>query len=181
MAPLIKKGESKASRTTRLNGHFLLNSAVLSIISTEFWAYHISQKRNLDFGLCLFFVLTLYYFQLPLLDHIATVASTVIECSPPQQHPHPRSLQTTSSMTHGFDSLPSPPHTPYASSPNKLHTPSTSSSGPCTSEESLVIPPMNEFIRTLVINSNVQASTLLPTLVYLERLKHKLPVAAKGE
>ncbi|KAG0095537.1 hypothetical protein BGZ93_005777, partial [Podila epicladia] len=119
-----------------------------------------------------------------MIDHIATFASTVIECSPPpqqqQQHPHPRSLQTSSSMAHGFDSLPSPPHTPYASSPNKLHTSSTSSSSEsCTGESSLIVPPMNEFIRTLVINSNVQASTLLPTLVYLERLKHKLPVAAK--
>ncbi|KAF9012808.1 hypothetical protein BGZ52_007073, partial [Haplosporangium bisporale] len=86
-------------------------------------------------------------------------------------------------MSLGYDSLPSPPHTPYASSPNKLHTTATSttasSSGSCPIEGSLVVPPMNEFIRTLVVNSNVQASTLLPTLVYLERLKHKLPVAAK--
>ncbi|KAI8594546.1 hypothetical protein EDD21DRAFT_314457, partial [Dissophora ornata] len=64
--------------------------------------------------------------------------------------------------------LPSPPNTP-ANRSRMNSEPST-----------VAVPPLNDFIRLLVLNSNVQSATLLPTLVYLERLKYKLPVAAKG-
>ncbi|KAF8923026.1 hypothetical protein BGZ58_003460 [Dissophora ornata] len=89
-----------------------------------------------------------------MIDHIADYASTVIECSPPP---------AMDSYT-----LPSPPNTP-ANRSRMNSEPST-----------VAVPPLNDFIRLLVLNSNVQSATLLPTLVYLERLKYKLPVAAKG-
>lgn len=103
-----------------------------------------------------------------IVDHIANYASTVIECSPP---PSPVDAYA--------NTLPSPPSTPahHSSSSSRSSTESTASTA---TGSAVVVPPLNDFIRILVLNSNVQASTLLPTLVYLERLKHKLPVAAKG-
>ncbi|KAJ1907893.1 PHO85 cyclin-1 [Coemansia sp. IMI 209127] len=57
--------------------------------------------------------------------------------------------------------LPSPPATPGA--------------GTLTN-----IPPLDVFITNLVLRSRVQAGTLICTLVYLQRLHHRLPKEARG-
>ncbi|WVQ82570.1 hypothetical protein IAT38_004700 [Cryptococcus sp. DSM 104549] len=53
---------------------------------------------------------------------------------------------------------------------------------PQTAEDDLAadLPELPEFIRGLVVQSNVQMPTLSVTLVYLERLKEKLPTVATG-
>lgn len=68
------------------------------------------------------------------------------------------------------ESLPTPPRTP-----------SKASSSQSEREASSFLPPLNEFIIILVHNSRVQIASLLTTLVYLDRLRNKLPQMAKGK
>ncbi|KAG8956697.1 hypothetical protein FRC04_000175 [Tulasnella sp. 424] len=76
-------------------------------------------------------------------------------------------------------SLPSPPVTPTKgdfTQKTSLPVSSPSSSGARPS----AIPSLEDFVALLHRKSNVQAPTLLTTLVYLNRLKSKLPKMAKG-
>ncbi|KAJ2017715.1 PHO85 cyclin-1 [Coemansia sp. RSA 376] len=98
---------------------------------------------------------------------IATHARAVIPCTPAAPaNPVVASDSTKptlyqSSRSGACERLPSPPTTPGTSALSS-------------------IPPLDMFITNLVLRSRVQAGTLICTLVYLRRLRRRLPKEARG-
>ncbi|KAG5457791.1 MAG: hypothetical protein BJ554DRAFT_2112, partial [Olpidium bornovanus] len=115
---------------------------------------------------------------------VALKASSVIQCSPPsppithapadhrrrgvpQQNSYPVDLMVTPPATPG-----TPAYTPAASCQR---------SRPLSAVLETALPTLFDFIGQIVERSKAQVSTLLATLVYLDRLQRRLPKAAKGE